>query len=112
MLGMDYLLPVTPVVRYHSQVDELMVPTAEIPTRDIVPWQTALERLVSDRAHYEQLSARIRARALDYARPLDPLPLEAYLLQIVEAPRRRPGAAGAHQPQRDRRKLLALRLKK
>ena len=33
MLGMDYLLPVNPVVRYRSQVDALMVPMAEIPRR-------------------------------------------------------------------------------
>jgi len=111
MLGMDYLLPVSPVVRYHSQVDELMVPTAEIPAQDIAPWQTVLERLVSDRAHYQQLSRRIRVTALDYARRLDALPFEAYLHQIVEGPRRRQ-AASAHQPQRDRQKLLALRLKK
>jgi glycosyltransferase involved in cell wall biosynthesis len=112
MLGMDYLLPVNPVVRYHSQVDELMVPTAEIPTQEIAPWHSVLQRLVSDRAHYEQLSAGVRQRALDYARNLNALPFEAYLQKIVEAPRRREQALSAHQPRRDRQKLLALRLKK
>jgi len=112
MLGMDYLLPVNPVVRYHAQVDELMVPTAEIPEQDIRPWQAVLERLVTDRAHYEQLSAAVRARALDYARNLSALPFEAYLQKIVEAPRRREHDAGTHHPARDRQKLLALRLKK
>ena len=112
MLGMDYLLPVNPVVRYHSQVDELMVPTAEIPPQDIGPWLAALERLVSDRAHYEQLSAQARVRASAYARHLSALPFEAYLEQIVAAPRRREHDAAAHPSGRDRQKLLALRWKK
>src|SRR5205807_1759714 len=36
-LGVDYLLPVTPVVRYHARVDHLMVPMADIPEQDLTP---------------------------------------------------------------------------
>ena len=68
MLGVDYLLPVNPVVRYHARVDELMVPMVEIPPQDVGPWAAVLERLVTDRAHYEQLSAASRQAALEYAR--------------------------------------------
>jgi hypothetical protein len=38
-LGVDYLLPVRPIERYQSQVDEQMVPLADVPAQDIGPWQ-------------------------------------------------------------------------
>jgi glycosyltransferase involved in cell wall biosynthesis len=113
MLGVDYLLPVTPVVRYHSRVDHLMVPMAEIPEQDLTLWQATLHRLLTDRAHYEQLSAQSRQAALDYARNLNVLPFEAYLQKLVQSPKRRGHhTPAARQPlSADRRKLLHLRLK-
>ena len=66
-LGTDYLLPVTPIAKYQEQVDEQMVPVAEVPEQDIEPWYDALHRLLSDRAHYEQLALDSRAAALRYA---------------------------------------------
>jgi glycosyltransferase involved in cell wall biosynthesis len=115
MLGMDYLLPVNPVVRYRSQVDALMVPMAEIPPQDVGPWLTTLERLLTDRAHYEQLSAAVRMAALAYAENLNALPFEAYLQKLVESPKRRAHAAAPEARKRplsaDRQRLLALRLK-
>ncbi len=112
-LGVDYLLPVQPVVRYQSRVDDLMVPMAEIPEQDLTPWHAALERLVTDRAHYEQLSSESRRAALEYASNLTVLPFEAYLERIVEAPMRRGHAVTAARPglSADRRRLLTLRLK-
>jgi FkbM family methyltransferase len=106
MLGMDYLLPVNPVVRYRSQVDSLMVPMAEIPPQDITPWLAVLDRLLTDRAHYDQLSAASRRVALAYAANLNALPFEAYLQKLVESPGQRKPALSA-----DRRKLLAMRVK-
>jgi glycosyltransferase involved in cell wall biosynthesis len=116
MLGMDYLLPVNPVVRYHARVDALMVPMAEIPAQDVGPWQTVLERLLTDRTHYQQLSAASRQAALAYAANLNALPFEAYLRGIVDSGKRREHAAGAAGSAQstlspDRQKLLALRLK-
>jgi glycosyltransferase involved in cell wall biosynthesis len=117
MLGMDYLLPVNRVVRYHGRVDALMVPMAQIPEQDVEPWQTVLERLMSDRAHYDQLSAASRRAALAYAANLNALPFEAYLRSIVDSPKRCGCAvtSAGGQTQRglspDRQKLLALRLK-
>jgi glycosyltransferase involved in cell wall biosynthesis len=117
MLGIDYLLPVNPVVRYRSQVDELMVPVADIPEQDVAPWQVVLERLTTDRTHYAQLSARAREAALGYAANLNALPFETLLERVVKAPRRRAQDAGASKrPERalsaERRKLLALQLKR
>jgi len=113
MLGVDYLLPVKPVVRYHSRVDDLMVPMAEIPEQDLTLWQSTLHRLVTDRIHYEKLSAESRRAALEYAKNLNVLPFEAYLEKLLLSPKRRGHhTPAARQPlSADRRKLLTLRLK-
>lgn len=118
MLGMDYLLPVNPVARYRPMVDELMVPAVEIPPQDVRPWAAVLERLLTDRAHYEQLAAESRLAALDYARNLNAVPFEAYLEKVLQSPRRRAGTrrqnvrAPLSPLSGDRRRLLALRLKR
>jgi glycosyltransferase involved in cell wall biosynthesis len=113
-LGVDYLLPVKPVVRYQTRLDDLMVPMAEIPEQDLTLWQAALERLITDRAHYEHLSSESRQAALAYASNLNVLPFEAYLHRIVESPIRRVHHVPAARPalSADRRKLLTLRLKR
>ncbi|HYP15534.1 MAG TPA: glycosyltransferase family 4 protein, partial [Bryobacteraceae bacterium] len=56
-LGVDYLIPVNPILHYKATVDANMVPVAEVPPQDIAPWEAALRRLITDRAHYDQLSA-------------------------------------------------------
>ena len=125
-LGVDYLLPVRPIERYESQVDEQMVPLADVPAQDIGPWQAALERLLSDRAHYDDLSRASRQAALAEAACLSVRPFEALLEQVGQAlpPAKadpQPGLGGQALPPAgrtldrlspDRRKLLALRLRK
>lgn len=113
-LGVPYLLPVNPVVRYRATVDELMVPVAEIPPQDVSPWRTALERLVSDSEHYADISAQSRAAALEYARKLNVDRFEGYLRTILRAPKRRRAAAGETPKQlsAEKRRLLQLRLKR
>lgn len=112
-LGVDYLLPVRPVLRYQSRVDHLMVPMADIPEQDLGPWEDALERLLTDRARYEALSAESRRKALEYSQNLSVLPFEAYLERVVGTPERRRSQMAAAKPplSADRRKLLALLLK-
>jgi glycosyltransferase involved in cell wall biosynthesis len=116
MLGMDYLLPVNPVARYRPMVDELMVPSVEVPPQDVGPWAQALARLLTDRPHYQHLSAESRRTALEYARNLNAAPFEAYLENVLRSPRRRTDAPRQVRAQisplsGDRRRLLALRLK-
>ena len=69
-MGVEYLLPVRPIVKYETRVDEQMVPVAETPPQDIGPWVEALGRLTRDRAHYEDVSRRSREAALRYAEDL------------------------------------------
>src|SRR5689334_15959644 len=88
MLGIDYLLPINPVIRYRRAMDELMVPVAEVPPQDSGPWRATLERLISEPGHYRDLSARCRSTALAYTRDLSVLPFERYLRAIVQLPKR------------------------
>jgi surfactin synthase thioesterase subunit/glycosyltransferase involved in cell wall biosynthesis len=110
-LGVPYLLPVNPIVRYSPAVDENMVPVAQVPEQDIGPWQAALERLLSDRKHYEELSKASRTAALEYARTLSVEPFERFLQKIVRSPKRVTAQPQAPKLSPEKQKLLALRLK-
>ncbi len=89
MMGVPYLLPVHPIARFRPELDEQMVPKAEVPPQDVRPWLAALRRLTSDRAHYEELSRTSRAAALDYANRLSVAPFEALLRETLRQPSRR-----------------------
>jgi len=69
-LGVDYLLPVRPIERYDAQLDENLLPMPIVPEQDVMPWLEALETLLTDRDHYEWLSAKSRNTALEYASKL------------------------------------------
>src|SRR5205814_6456739 len=49
-MGVPYLLPVTPIAKYETRLDEQMVPVANVPQQDIEPWRAALGRLLEARA--------------------------------------------------------------
>ncbi len=104
-LGVPYLLPVTPVTEYLSEMDRNMVPIAKVPPQDIGPWQTTLQRLTTDREHWEAISSESRAAALAYLRKLTVDPFEAYLEQLIRKPKHQVATSD------DRKRLLALRLK-
>ncbi len=119
-LGVDYLLPVRPIERYGPQVDEQMVPLADVPAQDVGPWQAALGQLLLDRTHYDGLSRASREAALGEAASLSAAPFEALLERLpakpgLAGPPGRPIPAGSDAVERlsaDRRKLLALRLRR
>jgi len=118
MLGVDYLLPVRPITKYRTDLDDQRVPVADVPPQDIGPWRAALKELLSDREHYERLSARSREKALAYAAGLTVEPFERYLEQVAASPKKvRAGEPELAPSPLDRlspekRQLLALRLKK
>jgi surfactin synthase thioesterase subunit/glycosyltransferase involved in cell wall biosynthesis len=117
-LGIEYLLPVNPIQHYHARVDANMVPVAEVPPQDIEPWRAALHRLLSDRAHYEDVSRRSREAALEYASKLHCGWLEAHLEELIQNPKREASAAtlaaatAIESLSPAKRRLLALRLQK
>ena len=116
-MGVPYLLPVNPIVRYQTQLDEQMVPVAEVPPQEIAPWRAALEKLLTDRAHYGEIARASRAAALAYAATLSVEPFERLLEEIVG--RRKVGQATIGLPAKpplsqlspEKRRLLALRLR-
>jgi surfactin synthase thioesterase subunit/glycosyltransferase involved in cell wall biosynthesis len=113
-MGVPYLLPVNPIVKYQTQLDEQMVPVAEVPPQDAGPWCEALRRLLGDDAHYGEISRQSREAALHYAANLTVEPFEKLLLEVL----RRPKAERAAPPvfadtlTPEKRRLLALRLRK
>jgi surfactin synthase thioesterase subunit/glycosyltransferase involved in cell wall biosynthesis len=113
-MGVPYLLPVNPIVHYETRLDEQMVPIAKVPPQDITPWSKALGRLLDDRGHYEEISRRSREAAIDYAENLTAEPFESLLAGGRRAHPRpaspKPAALDTLSP--ERRKLLALRLRK
>jgi surfactin synthase thioesterase subunit/glycosyltransferase involved in cell wall biosynthesis len=106
-MGVEYLLPVNPVVAYRPSLDARMVPVAEAPPQDIEPWLRALTRLVADRAHYEAIAEQSREAALDYLEHLNVRPFEALLMKTE----RRERVAVSKRLSPDKQKLLALRMK-
>jgi surfactin synthase thioesterase subunit/glycosyltransferase involved in cell wall biosynthesis len=109
-MGVEYLLPVRPIERYDTRVDEQMVPLAEVPPQDIAPWFAALQRLTTDRAHYEDVSRRSHAAALQYAENLGAGPFEGVLQETLRAPQaaRAAAPASAESLSPEKRRLLAL----
>jgi surfactin synthase thioesterase subunit/glycosyltransferase involved in cell wall biosynthesis len=109
-LGVPYLLPVNPITKYESALDENMVPVAEVPEQDVAPWLAALNRLTTDASHWEEIAAQSRAAALRYTSTLTVEPFEKFLLQLLDRPKR--PAPSQPQLSEDKRKLLSLRLKR
>jgi surfactin synthase thioesterase subunit/glycosyltransferase involved in cell wall biosynthesis len=114
-MGVPYLLPVNPIVKYQPVVDEQMVPVAEVPPQDIAPWRDALARLLTDRAHFDEVARQSREAALEYARKLDVGPFEEICRAVIEGPPKahaRGAAVGAAELSEEKKRLLAIRLRK
>ena len=109
-LGIPYLVPINPITQYQSALDENMVPVANVPEQDIGPWLGPLGRLTEDAAHWEEIAVQSRAAALHYASTLTVEPFEKFLLELLGRPKRQPQPNP--QLSEDKRKLLALRLKR
>jgi surfactin synthase thioesterase subunit/glycosyltransferase involved in cell wall biosynthesis len=115
MMGVPYLLPVRPIEKYEMRLDEQMVPVAQVPAQDIGPWREALARLLTDRAHHEEISRQSRRAAAEYAKQLDAGPFEKLLEGGKKSAVRVPATATRPSLETlspERRKLLALRLRK
>jgi len=110
-LGVPYLVRVNPIVRYRPSLDASMVPVAEVPPQDVEPWRRILERLTTDRAHWEEISAASRRAALEYAASLSVEPFEHALAELLKKPKKAaPAAVPRPVLSEEKRRLLALRL--
>jgi surfactin synthase thioesterase subunit/glycosyltransferase involved in cell wall biosynthesis len=112
-LGVPHLLKVRPIRRYKPVVSSAMVPVAEVPEQDVGPWMKVLERLTSDEAHWREIASWSRRAALEYAQHLNVLPFERFLEALLRKTKSGPAPETAAKGlSGDRRKLLALMLKK
>ena len=115
MMGVPYLLPVHPIEKYETRVDEQMVPVAQVPEQDIAPWREALARLLADSAHYEEISRQSRRAALAYAEELHAGHFERLLLGLQKKAQRTPAPSARpilETLSPEKRRLVALRLRK
>lgn len=113
ILGVPHLLKVNLIRRYKPAVGSGMVPVAEVPEQDVSPWVTLLDRLTTDQNHWNEIASQSRRAALEYAENLDVLPFERFLQSLLDRPKRGPAPEPASRGlSDDRRKLLALMLKK
>ncbi len=101
-LGVPYLLPVNPIQHYQPRLNERMVPIADVPEQNITPWIEALNRLLADRTHYDEIARQSRDAARHYAGNLSVEPFE----RLLTGPKR-----AAHLSP-EKQALLALRLRK
>jgi amino acid adenylation domain-containing protein len=111
-LGIDYVLPVRPIERWEGDGEDVDESRPVVPEQDIEPWLEALQQLLSDRAHYEQLSRVSRETALAYVEGLETEPLdrlERYLKEIAPTARKTALTQDLSPEQRAR---LALQLSK
>lgn len=117
-MGVPYILPVTQIEGYEHRLNEQFVPVADVPPQDIEPWRAALERLTSDRQHWEELAQLSRDTALHYAETATVEPFEQYLGALKRKPRQFAAhhiALPSEQLAKlspERRKLLELKLRK
>ncbi|GAB4211254.1 MAG: hypothetical protein OHK0022_45600 [Roseiflexaceae bacterium] len=78
-LGVDYVLPVSPILRYEASFDERGYPVAVVPPQDLRPWEAALRALLTDPAEYARVAGASRAAATAFVAGLGIRPFEAYL---------------------------------
>lgn len=113
-MHVPYLLPVRPVEGYSQKLNEQMVPVAHVPEQDIAPWKAALERLVHDHAHWEELANLSHSTAVHYAETTTVEPFERWLESVKRKTRValdiERDALARLSPQR--RRLLELKLRK
>lgn len=114
MMGVPYLLPVNPIKRYGAQVDEQMVPVAEVPPQNLAPWREAFARLTGDRAHWEEIARESRRAARAYAADLHAGHFDEVLRRTMAREKKAAVAAATPGPElsSEKKKLLSIMLRK
>lgn len=109
-LGVPYLLPIQPIEHYRQELDEKLVPIADVPQQDLTPWIAALDRITSDRSHWEEISQQSRNAALTYIGNLSVQPFEAFMESLLRQPKRA-STQQKTQWSSERQQLLKLRIR-
>jgi glycosyltransferase involved in cell wall biosynthesis len=81
-LGVDYLVPVTPVDSYLETLDDCGLPIPELPELDLEPWERSLGELTSSAGRYREVADASHAAARRYWEQLSLAPFYRYLEEI------------------------------
>jgi glycosyltransferase involved in cell wall biosynthesis len=83
-LGVDYLLPVDPIVAFHNRLDERMLPVPIVPAQNAEPWVAALRELLASESSYARVALDTKAAALAANEAVTIDPVEDYLTGILD----------------------------
>ncbi|KAF5543240.1 glycosyltransferase family 4 [Fusarium napiforme] len=75
MLGLDYIVPVTPIT---GQRDESGRYT--IPEQDVAPWVKVITKLMEDRSEYERVSNTVRSETIEWLKSNSEADIETWLM--------------------------------
>ncbi|GAA1277683.1 hypothetical protein GCM10009677_34700 [Sphaerisporangium rubeum] len=92
-LGVPYLLPVRRITGYEAGAHARPVPV--VPDQDAGPWLAALDRLLDDPAHHQEIAVRSAEAAAAFVASLDEGALERHLAGLTPAAPGRTGPAVA-----------------
>lgn len=77
MLGLDYIIPVTPITGERDESGRYM-----IPAQDVAPWVTVITKLMQDRAEYERVSATVRNTTIEWLKGNSEADIETWLMDM------------------------------
>jgi glycosyltransferase involved in cell wall biosynthesis len=86
MQGSSYIVPVRPVERYGSVVDDTGMPRAFAPEPDLEPWAEALDTLTFSRHEWLSESVRSKTAAEAFVSKLDAADFERWLCALTPEP--------------------------
>lgn len=89
-LGVPYLLPVNPIQVYLQRLDENMVRVPVVPRQNIDPWLAALDRLITQPRHYNEISQLSREAASSYVAKVAEYSAVEYIEGLVAEGRQSP----------------------
>jgi hypothetical protein len=64
--GVDYVLPVNPILQYEHRFTHRLLPEPVVPVQDTSIWIDTVGRLLSDREYFETLSKASRVAAHEF----------------------------------------------
>ncbi len=79
-LGVPYLLPVNPIREYVNK--PLAAPAPVIPEQNIEPWISAIQRLTTDRTHYNAISQQSYQASHQFLNSLSSKPFIEYIERV------------------------------
>ncbi|KAG5813940.1 hypothetical protein H9Q74_003079 [Fusarium xylarioides] len=77
MLGLDYIIPMTPIT---GQRDESGRYT--IPEQDVAPWVKVITKLMQDRSEYERVSTTVRNETIKWLKGNSEADIETWLIDM------------------------------